>query len=119
THDRLCDVATRGHAPISDDLRVHARLVEVTHARGAGVGDRGRLGDADAEHAACRACVPGADADEHAGRAGAHEMQGRLIGGATTHDHGDVELAYEPLEVERLDGLRHVLSGNHRALDHE
>src|SRR5581483_532567 len=35
------------------------------------------------------------------------------------HDDGDVELAHEALEVERLDGLRHVLRGDDRALDDE
>ena len=85
----------------------------------AGVGDGGGLRDADAEHAAGRAGVAGADADEHAGGAGAHEVQRGLVGRAAADDDGDVELADEALEVERLDGLRHVLGGHDRALDDE
>ena len=63
--------------------------------------------------------LAGPDADEHADRAGTHQMQGGLVGGAPTDDDGNVELADEPLEVEGLAGLGHVLGGHHRALDDE
>ena len=43
-----------------------------SHARAGGVGDGGRLRHADAEHAAARARVPRADADQHADGAGSH-----------------------------------------------
>ena len=76
-------------------------------------------GHADAEHAAGGAGVAGADADEHADGAGAHEVQRGLVGGAAADDDGDVELADELLEVERLDGLRDVLGRHDRALDDE
>jgi hypothetical protein len=60
-----------------------------------------------------------AEADEHAGRAGAHEVQCRLIGRTAADDHGDVELVDELFEVERL-GLRgDVLGGDRRAADDE
>ena len=62
--------------------------------------------------------VAGADADEHAGRAGAHQVQGGLVAGAAADDHRDLELAHEVLEVERLAVvLGHVLGRDDRALD--
>ena len=51
---------------------------------------------------AAGARVAGTDADEHADRAGAHEVQRGGVGGAAADDHGDVELADELLQVERL-----------------
>ena len=74
-------------------------------------------GHADAEHAAGGAGVAGPDADEDAGGAGAHEVQRGLVAGAAADDHGDVELADERLEVERLGGLGDVLGRHDRALD--
>ena len=118
-HDGLGDVAAGAHAAVGDDVDVDAGLVEVAHAGGPGVGDGGGLRHADAEHAAGGAGVAGADADEDAGGAGAHEVQRRLVAGAAADDDGDVELADEALEVERLDGLRHVLGRHDRALDDE
>jgi hypothetical protein len=47
----------------------------VLRARGGDVGDRRRLRHADPEHAARRADRARADADEHAGGAGAHQVQ--------------------------------------------
>jgi hypothetical protein len=38
---------------------------------------------------------------------------------APVHDHRDVELPDEALEVERRDRLRHMLGGDDRSLDHE
>ena len=35
--------------------------------------------------------APGPDADEHAGRAGAHQVQAGVVGGAAADDDGDVE----------------------------
>src|ERR1039458_9791626 len=62
-HDGLGDVAPRRHATIGDDLHVHAGLVEVLGAGGAGVGDGGGLWDTDAEHAASGASLSRRDAD--------------------------------------------------------
>ena len=118
-HDGLGDVATGAHAAVGDDVDVDAGLVEVAHAGGAGVGDGRGLRHADAEHAAGRAGVAGADADEHADGAGAHEVQRRLVAGAAADDDRHVEVADERLEVERLAVLRHVLGRHDRALDHE
>ena len=60
--------------------------------------------------------------DEHAGGAGTHQVQTRVIGGATADDHRDRrQLANELLEVERWAALvaRDVLGGDDGALDHE
>ena len=60
----------------------------------------------------------GADADEHAGRAGAHEVERGLVAGAAADDHRDVERADERLEVERVVGAVGDVLGRHdRALD--
>jgi hypothetical protein len=67
--DRLGDVAARAHAAVGDDLGVLAGLQHVLGAGGRDVGDRRRLRDAEAEHAARGARRAGTDADEHAGRA--------------------------------------------------
>ena len=107
------------HAAVGDDLDVDAGLVEVLGPGGPGVGDGGGLGDTDAEHAAGGAGLAGADADEDADRAGPHQVQGGLVGGAAADDDRDVELPDEPLQVERLDRLRHVLGRHDRALDDE
>jgi hypothetical protein len=63
--------------------------------------------------------VAGADTHEDAGGAGAHEVQGGLVGGAAADDDGHVEAADEGLEVERFDGGRDVLGGDDGALDDE
>ena len=119
--DRLGDVAAGAHPAVRDDLHVDAGLVEVTDPGARGVGDGRGLRDADAEHAAAGARVAGADADEHADRTGAHEVQRGGVRGAATDDDRDLELADELLQVERLAGrvLRHVLGGDDRALHDE
>ena len=91
-------------------------------ARGRDVGDRRRLRHADPEHAARRADRARADADEHAGRAGAHQVQTRVVrGAAADDDRNRRELADELLEVERRPGLvpGDVLGGDDGSLDDE
>ena len=61
--------------------------------------------------------VVGADADDHAGRAGAHQVQRGLVVGAAADDHREVEVGDELLEVQRLVGGGHVLGRDERALD--
>src|SRR5699024_10279446 len=40
------------------------------------------------------------EAGQHPGRARAHQVQGRGVGGAAPHDHRDVQLVDESLEVQ-------------------
>ena len=119
TGESLGDIATLAHATVGDDVDVDTRLVEVTHARTRDVGNRRRLGHANAEHRARRARVTWTDPDEDARRARAHEVQRRLITRAATHDDGQLEVADELLEIERLDGLGHVLGGDDRPLNNQ
>ena len=63
--------------------------------------------------------APGPGPDEHAGRAGAHEVEGRLVRGAAADDHRDLVVADEVLQVERLVLAGHVLGRHDRALDHQ
>ncbi len=63
--------------------------------------------------------APGPDADEHAGGAGAHQVQRRLVARAAADDRRDRLARDELLEVERLDHRRDVLGGDDRALDDE
>ncbi len=117
--DGLGDVAAGTHAAIGDDMHVHAGFVEVADPSTRGVGDRGGLRHADAEHTARRARVPRTDTHEHTHRARAHEVQRGGVGRAAAHDDRDVELTDELLQIQRFGGLRHVLGGDDRALDHE
>ena len=120
--DRLGDVAAVAHPAVGDHLHVVAGLEHVLRAGRRHVGDRGRLRHADPEHAAGRADRARADADEHAGRAGPHQVQPGVVGGAAADDHRRRrELADELLEVQRRAGLvaRDVLGRDDRALDHE
>ena len=118
--DRLGDVAGLADRAVRDDVHVAAAgLVEVVAAGGGDVGDRGGHRDGDAEDGAGGVRGTAAEADQHAGRAGAHQVQRGLVGGAAADDDRDVELVDELLEVERL-GLRgDVLGADRRAADHE
>ena len=118
-HDRLGDVTAGGHAAVGDDVDVHACLVEVTHASGTRVGDGRGHGDADAQHPARRPGRTGTSADQHACRAGAHEVEGRLVRRAPADHHGDLVVTDEVLQVQGLAVARHVLRRHDRALDHE
>ncbi len=117
--DGLGDVAAPAHAAVGDHVHVHAGLIEVAHARTGDVGDRGRLGNTDAEHRARRAGVARSHAHEHTGGAGAHEVQCGLVARAAADDHRQFELADELLQVERLDGLRDVFRRDDGPLDDE
>src|SRR5918995_3227294 len=117
--DRLGDVAAGAHAAVGDHVHVDAGLVEVADAGAGGVGDRGRLRYADAEHAAGGALMPGAHADEDADRARPHQVQRRGVRRTPADDDRQVELADELLEIQGLRGLRDVLGRHNRALDHQ
>src|SRR5436190_5050467 len=88
-------------------------------ARAGGVGDGRGLRHTDAEHAAARARVTGADADEDADGPRAHQVQCGRVRRAAADDHRDLELTDELLQVERLGGLRDVLRRHDGALDDE
>ena len=93
----------RAHAAVGDDVHVAAaRLVEVVAARAGDVGDAGRHRRVDAEGRAGGGRGSAAEADEHARRAGAHEVQGGRVGRRAADDDGNVELVDELLEVQRL-----------------
>ena len=107
-------------AAVGDDVHVaSARLVEVVAARAGDIRDRGRHRGVDAERRARRGRGSAAEADEHAGRAGAHEVQRRGVGGGAADDDRHVELVDELLEVQRLLVLRHVLGRHRGAADDE
>ena len=118
--DRLDDVARARHAAVGDDVHVAAAgLVHVVAAGRRDVGDRGRHRRVDAEGGAGGVGRAAAEADEHARRAGAHEVQRRRVGRAAADDHRHVELVDELLEVERLGPAGDVLGGDGRAADDE
>ena len=60
-----------------------------------------------------------AEADEHPGGAGAHEVQRRGVGRRAADDDRDVQLVDEPLEVERFGATGHVLGADRRPADDE
>src|SRR5690606_11457039 len=118
--ERLGDVAAVDHAAVGDHVDVaSAGLVEVVAAGGGHVRDGGRHRDGDAEDGA--GGVPGAAAepDQHARRAGAHQVQRGRVGGAAADDDGDVEVVDELLEVERFGASGDVLGGHGGAADDE
>ena len=84
-----------------------------------GVGDGRGHRDADAQHPARRPGRTGTSADQHACRAGAHEVEGGLVRRAPADHHGDLVVADEVLQVQGLAVARHVLRRHDRALDHE
>src|SRR5690606_15602332 len=111
--DRLDQVTRTPDAAVGDDVDVPAaRLVQVVAPGGCDVGHRGGHGRVDAERDAGGVRRSPAEADEHARRAGAHEVQRRRIGGRAADDHRHVELVDEPLEVERLGAGGDVLGGD-------
>ena len=113
--DRLGQVAGAADAAVGDDVHVAAAgLVHVVAPRRGDVGDRRGHRHADAEDVARRVRGAAAEADEHAGRAGAHEVQRGLVRRAAADDHRHVELVDELLEVERL--ARRVRPGTCSAL---
>ena len=118
--ERLDETARRTHAAIGDHLHVpSAGLVHVIaaclgHIRN-GRGHRGLHADRRARGGNGAAAEP----DQHAGRAGAHQVQGRRIVGRTADDDRHVQVIDEPLEVQRLVRVRHVFGGDHCAADDE
>ena len=117
--DGLGDVPALAHPAVGDHVDVDAGLVEVPHA-----GPRPRRRWPWPGEPRYRG-LPGwcrrsrADPDEHAHRPGSHQVQGGLVRGAAPDDDGDVELADEPLQVQRLDRLGDVFGRDHGALDDE
>src|SRR5919201_4183225 len=97
--DRLRYVAPRPHAAVGDHVAVLARLEHVLGARRRHVGDRGRLRDADAEHAARGAGGAGAYPDQHAHGPGAHQVEPGRIGSAAADDARYGDLGDELLQV--------------------
>ena len=60
-----------------------------------------------------------AEADQHAGGAGAHQVQRGGVGRAAADHHGDVELVDELLQVQRLSPAGDVLRRHRGAADDE
>ncbi len=117
--DRLGDVAAGPHAAVADHVHVLAGLQHVLGPGRGDVGDRGRLRDADPEHAAGGAGGAGADPDQDADRPGPHQVQAGRVGGAAADDRRHRHLGDELLQVQRLDRGRDVFGGDHGALDDE
>ena len=116
-HDRLGDVARGAHRPVGDHMAVHAGLIEVTHAGGASVGNGRGLGSVEAEHVAGGAHMPRAGTDQHAGRAGAHQVKSGLVAHAAPDDDRRLHAPDERLEVERVARGGDVLGRDDRSRD--
>ncbi len=96
-----------------------ARLVEVVAPRRCHVGDRARHGHGDAQHRTGRVRRATAEAHQHAGTTGPHQVQRCLVRRAAADDDRHVELVDELLEVQRLRVAGHVLGRHRRAPDDE
>ena len=105
---------------VGDDVHVAATgLVEVVPTGRGHVGDRARHRHRETEDRAGRVRGAAAEADQDPRRAGAHQVQRRLVGRAAADDHRHVELVDELLEVQRLGLAGDVLGGHRRAADDE
>src|SRR5690606_35241631 len=126
-HDRvgaagqgLGDVAAAGHPAVRDDVHVAAAgLVQVVPAGRGDVADGAGHRHRDAQHGAGGVPRAAAEADQHAGRAGGHQVQGGGVGGAAADHDRDVQVVDELLEVERLGPAGDVLGGDGGAADDE
>ena len=114
------DRAGQAHAAVGDDVDVAAAgLVEVVPPGAGRVGQRRGHRGVDAHGLPGGVRRAAAEADEHARRAGAHEVQRGGVAGRAADDDGHVELVDEPLEVERLAAGGHVLGRHGGAADDE
>ena len=100
-------------------MDVDTRLVEVLRPRRPCISDGSGLRDADPEDPARGAGVPWPDSHQDPHRAGTHQVESCLVGGATSDDDRDLELADKALQVERLDRLGNVFGRHNCPLDHE
>src|SRR5215472_11878026 len=116
--ERLADVGADPHPAVGDDGHVPARAPEVLVAGGGDVAGGGYLGHAHPEHAAGGAGRAGAHADEHAGDAGLHELEGGVVLHAVADHNGDGDRAAQLLEGELAVAAGAVPGGEDRALDH-
>src|SRR5699024_8789333 len=118
--DGLDQVAGAAQAAVGDDVHVAAAgFVHVVAARGRDVGHRAGQRHRDPEGLLGGLGGAAAEAHQHTGRAGAHEVQGGGVGGAAAHDHRHIELVDESLEVQRLPPGGDVLRGDGGAADEE
>ena len=118
--DGLDQVAAAANAAVSDHVHVAAPgLVQVVATSAGNIGDGGGHRGVDAKARSGGVGSATAEANQHAGSAGAHEVQGRGVGGGAAHDHGDVEFVDEALEVERFGAGRDVLRRDGGATDDE
>ena len=118
--ERLDEAAGVAHAAVGDHLDVTAAgLVHVVAAGFGHVGDGGGHRSVNTDGVAVRGYCAAAEADEHAGRAGTHQVQGRGVVGGAAYDDGHIQIVDELLQVQWLVILGDVLGGNDRAADDE
>ena len=104
--------------PSAIDMYVpSAGFVHVVPAGGGDVGDGGRHGRVDAQGPPRGGGRSPAEADQDAGGAGPHQVQGRGVAGGAAHDHRDVQFVDELLEVQRFVVLGDVLGRDGGAAD--
>ncbi len=118
--ERLDEAAGIAHAAVRDHLHVStAGLVHVVAARLGDVRDGGGHRRVHADRVAVGGDRAAAEADKHAGSAGAHQMQGRGVVGRAADDDRHVKIVDELLQVQRLMVLGDMLGGHDGAADHE
>src|SRR5699024_9030342 len=111
--DGLDQIARAAQAAVGDHVHVAAAgFVHVVAAGGGDIGHRTGQRDGDPQGLLGGLGRAAAEADEDAGRAGAHQVQGRGVGGAAADDHRDVQLVDEALEVQRFAVRGDVLGGD-------
>src|SRR5699024_9052655 len=118
--DRLDQIAGAAQAAVGDDVHVAATgLVHVVATGRGHVGHRAGQRHRDPQRLPGGLGGAAAEADQHAGRTGAHQVQGGGVGRAAANDDRDVELVDEALEVQRFAVGGDVLGRDGGAADEE
>ena len=118
--ERLHHVTGAAQGAVSDHVYVAAAgLIQVVRTCRSHVGDSGCHGCGDAQALAGGLCGTAAEAHQHAGCAGTHQVLSLRVASNATNDDRNVELVDELLQVQRLVRGGNVLSRDGRATDDE
>ena len=118
--ERLHHVTGAAQGAVSDHVYVAAAgLVQVVGTCRSHVGDSGCHGCGDAQALAGGLCGTAAEAHQHAGCAGTHQVLSLRVASHATNNDRNVELVDELLQVQRLVRGGNVLSRDGRTADDE
>ena len=118
--ESLHHVAGAAQGAVSNHVHVAAAgLIQVVRTCRSHVGDSGCHGCGDAQALAGGLCGTAAEAHQHAGCAGTHQVLSLRVASNATNDDRNVQLVDELLQVQRLVRGGNMLSRDGRATDDE